>query len=215
MRGVMEQKKNWLAVGSVLTCVALGGAVSATSGEDPVPDPGPEAAGAQAAPVGGIASEQSARIGEFRRSRSSDDALPKEWSDKITEGGDQARSFGANPSLSRRVGPGVWLLPGKGFVCVVNTTPSDGGLGLGCASPQDVDRGLLAPADLNADGEGILTGVVPDGVGSVTLIDRDRSRRSVEVARNTYRAPIDANIAEVRFTGPDGAERVLPMAWER
>jgi hypothetical protein len=60
----------------------------------------------------------------------------------------------------------------------------------------------------------VLTGVVPDGVDRVTLVDRNGSTRQAEVDNNTYRAAIDADLKEVRFRGSDGAERVLPMAWD-
>ena len=61
----------------------------------------------------------------------------------------------------------------------------------------------------------MLTGVLPDGVGEVTLVDKDGSTRTVPVERNTYRAAIDANLKEVRFTDADGGRHVLPMEWKR
>ncbi len=121
--------------------------------------------------------------------------------------------WGANPGLSRRTAPGVWLVPGNDYVCLASTN-GDGDLGFSCATPEDVERGLLAPSDVDANGNGVLTGALPDGVAEVTLVNKDGASRTVPVDRNTYRAAIDGNLKEVRFTGADGGEHVLPMAWQ-
>lgn len=208
-----SEVKKWLGGACAAACLAGGGAIAAggAGAEDSSTVPESEMAGADAPQVQSVEPVQAREIGELRRGRTSDDALPSEWRDELA----QAGNWGANPSLSRRTAPGVWIVPGDGFVCVANATPHDGALGLGCATPEDVNRGLLAPSDVDADGNGVLTGVVPDGVDQVTLVDRDGSTRTADVSRNTYRAAIDASLKEVRFTGPDGVVRVLPMGWRR
>jgi hypothetical protein len=213
----MSNRMKWFSGAGVAACLAAGGVVAGAGAgtSDPVRTAEPEALAADAAPVQSIEPEQAGEIGELRRSRTTDDALPPRWGATLTDDGSDESHWGANPALSRRTGPGVWIVPGDGYVCVANTAPDDGGMGLGCATPDDVDRGLLAPSDVDANGNGVVTGVVPDGVDRVTLVDRDGSTRSADVDRNTYRAAIDANLKEVRFTGADGGVRVLPMAWDR
>jgi hypothetical protein len=204
----MSYPKTLLALLCASACALAGGAI-ATAGDDPAPDPAPEIVDASSPPVTTVEPEQAEEIRQLRRDRTSDDALPTGWRDKLAGGG----HWGANPGLSRRTAPGVWIVPGNDYVCLASTS-GDGGLGFGCATPEDVERGLLAPSDVDANGNGVLTGALPDGVAEVTLVDKDGARRSVPVERNTYRAAIDANIKEVRFTGPDGGDHVLPMAWQ-
>jgi hypothetical protein len=204
----MNDRKRWIAAACVAACLAVTGVVAGAGAEDEGTPP-PEAAAADTPPVTGIEAEQADQIGQLRRGRTTDDALPERWRETVRDD----ENFGANPSLSRRTAPGVWIVPGDDHVCVANSTPDDGGLGFGCATPEDVDRGQLAPSDVDANGNGIVTGVLPDGVAEVTLVDRDGSTRTVAVDRNTYRAAIDAHLKEIRFTDADGGQHVLPMAW--
>ena len=208
----MSYRKILLAGAFASACLVGGGAI-ATAGDDPAPDPVPEAQAAEAAPVESVPAEQADDIRQLRRARDPDDAMPEQWREELTEGDTADENWGANPDLSRRTAPGVWIVPGDGYVCVANTTPGEGALGFGCATPDDVERGLLAPSDVDANGNGVLTGVLPDGVPEVTVVDKDGATRTVAVERNTYRAAIDASIKEVRFTDADGGQHVLPMGW--
>jgi hypothetical protein len=162
-----------------------------------------------------VTEEQAEQIDQLDRPRNSDDALPAEWREELSSGSESDEHWGANPALSRRTAPGTWILPGDGYVCVANATPGEGALGFGCATPEDVEKGLLAPSDVDANGNGVLTGVLPDGVNEVTLIDHDGGTRTVAVERNTYRAAIDANLKEVRFTDAGGEVQILPMSWRK
>jgi hypothetical protein len=210
----MSKMKTMLGGACLAACLA-GGAAIATAGDDVDPAPVPEAQAAQAEPVSAVPEEQAREIEQLGRPRTSDDALPKEWRDKLTTDDESDKHWGANPSLSRRTAPGTWIVPADGYVCVANATPGEGALGFGCATPEDVEKGLLAPADIDADGNGVLTGVLPDGVGEVTLVNHDGGTRTVAVERNTYRAAIDANLKEVRFTDAGGGVRILPMSWRK
>lgn len=210
----MNDRKKWFSGACVAACLVAGGVVAGAGAEDgSTPAPEPEAAAVEAAPVQSVEPEQAEDIGQLRRGRTGDDALPPTWREALTEGENADEHWGANPALARHTAPGVWIVPGDGYVCVASRTPDDGALGFGCATPEDVDRGLLAPSDVDEHGNGVLTGVLPDGVEEVTLVDLDGSTRTAEVDRNTYRAAIDANLKEVRFRGSDGGLRVLPMAW--
>ena len=206
----MNDRKRWIGGACVAGCLAVSGVVAAAGADDPdAPPPVPAALTADAEPVGSVEPDQAERIGQLRRGRTSDDALPRHWSEQVRNGD----SWGANPSLSRRTAPGVWIVPGDDHVCLANVDADSGGLGFGCATTEHVERGLLAPSDVDAEGTGVVTGVVPDGVGEVTLVDRDGTSRAAPVQRNTYRAAIDADLKEIRFTGRDGRRIVLPMSW--
>lgn len=214
MGGATNDWKKWTSGACAAAALAIGGtAVTGAGAQQPGSGQKSEAEAARATPVTSVRPEQAHAIGELRRGRTTDDAIPSTWRQALADGDVANEHWGANPSLSRRTAPGVWIVPGDGHVCVVNATPGDGALGFGCASSGDVERGLLAPSDVDANGNGVLTGVLPDGIEAVTLVDRDGSTRSVGVARNTYRAAIGPDLKEVRFTGPDGARHVLPMGW--
>jgi hypothetical protein len=209
----MRNVKMMLGAACVLAGVAGGGAI-ATAGDDGVePAPVPEVVAADADPVAAVPEEQADQIHQLERPRTGDDAMPSEWREDLTAGPEGDEHFGANPSLARRTGPSTWIVPADGYVCVANSTPGEGALGFGCATPDDVEKGLLAPSDVDANGNGVLTGVLPDGVSEVTLTDKDGTTSTVSVERNTYRVAIDANLKEVRFTDAGGGVHVLPMSW--
>jgi len=210
----MTNKTMLLTSACALVCMAAGGGAIAAAGDDGVhPAPVPEAEAAEATPVAEVPADQAEQVRQLERPRTSDDAMPHSWNEELAEGPEADEHYGANPDLSRRTAPGVWVMPADGHVCMANSTPGEGDLGFSCATPADVERGLLAPADLDENGNGVVTGVVPDGVTEVTVVDKDGSTRAVAVERNTYRAAIDANTKEVEFTDADGGQHVVPMAW--
>ena len=208
MGGGMREKRGPI-IAACAAALAAGGGAAAAAGAGQQPEPKPSLLNREAPAVQSVQAEQAQVVGQLRRSRSSDDDLPAAWAERLTSGD---RAWGANPALARRTAPGVWLVPADGVVCVAFLT-RDQSLGFGCAPPEAVKRGMLAPSEVGDGGFGLLTGVVPDGVEAVNVVDRDGAMRSVNVRRNTYRTPIDTNTAEVRFTDADGAERVLPMTW--
>jgi hypothetical protein len=210
----MSNRKILLTGAFVLACVAGGGGAFAIAEDDVQPAPVAETEAAEAAPVEEVPADQAAEVRQLERPQTSDDAMPSAYEDELTDEANADEHYGANPDLSRRTAPGVWVMPGDGHVCMANTTPQEGDLGLSCATPRDVKRGLLAPADIDANGNGIVTGVVPDGVTEVKVVDKNGDSRTVAVERNTYRAAIDADTKEVQFTDADGGEHVVPMAWK-
>jgi hypothetical protein len=199
-----------------LAVCAAGGVIAAgavTAGADQTPLPpselGPPVR--EATPV--VEQPQARRFAELRRSLVADDQIPADYRRRLDEWGNGERRWGANIDLARRVGPGTWLVPGDDFVCVATIAPRDGAVVFSCATPQDVDQGLLQPSSVDADGAGVITGVMSDGVESVTLVDRDGSSREVEVERNVYRAAIDADIQAVRWVDRNGGEHERQMPW--
>ena len=208
----MSNRKGWIGGLCIAACLTAGGVVTGAGAEvDVVSAPMPEALTADQPPVRSIEADQAEDIAQLRRERTAEDALPPYWRETVAEG----ENWGANPALSRRTAPSTWILPGDDHVCIANVSPDDGGLGVGCASPEDVERGLLAPSDLDPNGYGVVTGVLPDGVGEVVVVDQDGSTRTVPVERNTYRAAIGPTLKELRFTTPEGGQRVLPMSWDK
>jgi hypothetical protein len=192
------------------------GAGTVTASADQTGTTQPEAqaaAGASVAPTTVVQYAESSRFGELRRPRSGDDALPSRWNAQIAADSNRGTRWGADTAESRRAAPQVWLVPGNGFVCVANVSPVDGSLGFGCATPAEVEQGLLQPADLDQNGNGVVTGVMPDGVTSVTLVSNDGSTRAVAVSHNVYQAAIDTRLREVRWTDSAGIGHVRPMAW--
>jgi hypothetical protein len=171
------------------------------------------AAGAGVAPATVVQYAESSRFGELRRPRSGDDALPPRWNDQIGADSRRGSRWGADTAESRRAAPQVWLVPGNGFLCVANVSPGDGSLGFGCATPAQVEQGLLQPADVDQNGNGVVTGVMPDGVTSVTLVNDDGSTQAVAVSHNVYQAAVDSRLLEVRWTDSAGIGHVRPMAW--
>jgi hypothetical protein len=200
-----------LAGACAVACMAAAGTVTAMA------DQGQQERSAvdspDTSPTPSVQSGQARRLGELRRDRGADDALPGRWQRGLADNTSAGRRFGANVALSRRAAPGVWLVPGDGFVCVAYVSPADGTLGFSCVTPSQVDEGLLQPASLDKDGAGVVTGVMPDGVSSVTLVDRDGSSRHAAVDRNVYRAAVDADLQDVRWTDAGGVDHVRPMAW--
>ena len=194
----------------LVASLAVAGAVTAVA--DETPSEPSEFRPANVDPAAAVQYAQAQRFAELRRARTDGDTMPADWRARISSSNGSKR-WGSNPDLARRVAPGVWLVPGDGFVCVANVTPRDGALGFGCATPAAVEQGLLQPSDVNGRGEGVLTGVMVDGVESVTIVDKDGSRRQVEVDRNVYRAPVDGQTKEVRWVDAAGVERVRNVAW--
>ncbi|MEA2445460.1 MAG: hypothetical protein QOJ12_2752 [Thermoleophilales bacterium] len=192
-------------------CLTAAGAVVA--GADPTPAEPSELAAANASPISAVQFAQAQRFGELRRPRAGGDSMPQQWEQALSDERKSGSLWGANPGLSRHVAPGVWLIPGNGFICVAQMSAADGSLGFGCATPLQAEEGLLQPAELDNAGNGIVTGVLPDGVASVTLIDRDGTRREAPVERNVYRAAVDAQVDEVRWSDSNGIERSRSLAW--
>jgi hypothetical protein len=213
-RAIGVTRTRWAALW--ITGVLAAGAimVTAVAGAGESTEAPAEIELADAPTVDAVEPEQSAEINELGRAERPDDELPERWEQAIDEAGEEGLDWGANPDLSRHTAPGVWIMPADGHVCLASSSPTDGSVGFGCASNEDAERGRLAPSDVDENGNGVLTGIVPDGVASVELVDVDGSTRTAEVDSNTYRAAIDANLKEVRFTDADGARHVLPMEWK-
>jgi hypothetical protein len=108
----------------------------------------------------------------------------------------------------------VWLVPGADAVCVSSLRDGAGGSG-GCASLDQIQHGYVVTTNGGAGGasgfkphEAFVTGIVPDGVSSVTLAMKDGTTRSLLVRDNAFSADVFGDADSISFVAPDGPHRV-------
>ena len=129
-----------------------------------------------------------------------------------------AQVAGMNPALARTVatprGP-IQVIPGDDSVCTKVPLPSVPGVppgaGVGCASVADARLGRAVSVVRSDDLRRLLrvTGIVPDGVGSVQLTGGSAGTQTVPVHQNAWSAgPTDA--AEVRVP-LDGGQTTVDL----
>jgi hypothetical protein len=103
----------------------------------------------------------------LRTSATPSDPLPR-----IPLAGD-TKQFGLNPDGARQLAKNVWLVPGKGFVCLV--TENENGTGMGCNPLRSASK-----RGISSGNPSHLLLVVPDGVKSV------RARKDAQHDWKTY-----------------------------
>jgi hypothetical protein len=141
----------------------------------------------------------------FERSRGSADALRDYLATKM----DAHADFGMNPALSRvSVGnatSSLYVIPARGHVCATLTVGE--GADVTCPSTEDIAAGRAAPATVVlGTGDIAVYGLVPDGVGSVSVQTGKADSTTVETQGNGYYTVIPAGtpLRTVRYTGPSG-----------
>jgi hypothetical protein len=203
--------RNFLIAGLVALAAVGGATALAVSGGNSNPVPagqsprtvvGTQLASAPEAtptPPTAFPQEAAAHLAMLRRAAQPQDAFPQ-------GGGGMLRDRGANLGLARRVnGPTpYWLVPEPdGNVCFV-----DAAGGGGCLSAGDLaEAGTIATVECGPgvpDGKLLLRGVVPDGVGSVTLTSR----------LGTTTAPVTENGWEALVTRVPEDERPFQVSWQ-
>jgi hypothetical protein len=117
--------------------------------------------------------------------------------------------FGINPDLSRRaigsVSNSLYVVPGDQYVCAVLTVGE--GANFNCPPTSTIGDGRSGPATVVLEtGDIGVYGIVPDGVGSVTVATGAAGSGAVDVLANTYFTVLDAGTApgQVGYTGPSG-----------
>lgn len=120
---------------------------------------------------------------------------------------------GANVDLSRKVetpNGNAWLVPGTSSLCLV----ADGGAV--CAPAESAAEGDLAqeggiggaesvkPSEINSAAKEV-SGVVPNGVETVTVHLVSGGTSTLTVHENVYMGTVGGAISEVTFTGPNGS----------
>jgi hypothetical protein len=113
---------------------------------------------------------------------------------------------GLNSALARRavtqIGD-VWVVPGNGYLALVVAG------GVGCTETGVVaEKGTMVWT--SDDGQGIVHGLVPDGVTEVTLVDSRNAAASVLVRDNVYGARLAAPFQALQFNGPAGKVELGP-----
>jgi hypothetical protein len=193
---------------TLLVCAGVGGIASAGNSDRGVSDYDREGRRVAAIPP-----NQAQQFGELRRAPRSDDALPASMKQTLAADPTVESRWGANIGLARRAGVKTWLIPGDGVVCAVVGSHIDGTFGLTCAAPDEISRGYLQHTEVDDGGNGVLTGVLPDGVDSVDIVLKDGSSETVKVQHNTYQTAIDDQVKTVEFVDPAGVKRSLPLEW--
>ena len=154
--------------------------------------------------VKAIESEAIEAMSVLGGARTANDGLPTEVASRM----DAHAPFGMNPDLSRlavgNLTNSVYVIPANGHVCASLTVGE--GANLICPATEDLADGRVAPATVTIATGGIaIYGIVPDGVGSVSVHTASASFE-VETERNAYYTVVPAGTAlrTARYDGPSG-----------
>jgi hypothetical protein len=197
--------RRWLISFALLVVAGAGGAAVAIENE-PNPGPVPPQAGASlvAAPEPG----QLAAFAILRRPQTASDEIPRTVTAFLSG------ASGANRSLAHHIagpeGISVWVMPGRGSMCMVTYWAHGKTSGSGCSkNAEAVGGGLYAAlASVSAPGAQLLVGLVPDGVTQVTVHLRSGAEQQALVSENVYISVLHSAWQAVTFTGPHGPVEV-------
>lgn len=158
-----------VVVVSAALAVSGGALATGQDGSDPAPPP-PQDAVRQVDP------EQSSRYAVLRRERVATDELPADHRGFVDD--QMTKDNGAAARLSRRAtntpsGRPVFVLPGRGWICVY-AVRGEGGSG-GCNRTSEALKGYIVGTSAVAPGVTQVVGLVPDGVSEVRLVGKDGS----------------------------------------
>jgi hypothetical protein len=192
-------RRRWRARRTVILALATTlGATGAALAATGVLSSGPVSltqyrAGEQAAPAAVVPPRQAAAFAILRRPATASDALPASMLPEQF-----IRIYGANAALARRVeglpqGVDAWLVPGNGSLCLVTND------GASCGPDATLIKYGLAAESGSGSGAQSVTGIVPDGVTSVTITLANGSRQDTTVVDNGYAATADAASPIARF----------------
>jgi hypothetical protein len=150
-------------------------------------------AGEHATLVSVVPPSQAAAFAILRRPATASDALPASMLPEQF-----IHIYGANPALARRVqglpqGAEAWLVPGNGSLCLVTNS------GASCGPDATLIKYGLAIESGSGSGSQSVTGVVPDGVTSVTITLGSGSQQDATVVDNGYTATADGPSPIARF----------------
>jgi thiol-disulfide isomerase/thioredoxin len=156
------------------------------------------------APVRTVPARLAAVFAVFRRAANPADALPVAVADSFTRGPEA--DLGLNPTLARRIGGlqhPAYLVPGKDGIGLYSAA----GGGTFVPYADAIDGGLLAESFRPGTPE-VVTGVVPDGVRSVTFELISGGTQTVRVHDNLYQARLRRHATTMTFVGPRGSVSV-------
>jgi hypothetical protein len=160
--------------------------------------------------VSTVDSAETSALGVMRRPQDSSDAVPT----------NQMISFsansGANPSLARHVLPTgtdgsiageAWLVPGSGKICLIDTSATSsaqGGAGCVVDGVADTGRLMIESTSAISPGKALVSGLVPDGVTTVSLKTSSGRTLQVPVTENVYMDEVAGWVSKASFDGSSG-----------
>jgi hypothetical protein len=150
-----------------------------------------------------VSVDQAANFSILRRARVADDQLPAGF---VGFGGGRMGQLGLNPALSRRATTGlgdVWVVPGNGWLAL------QGGGGTANPTESVAHRGMIMWTASQA-GNGVVHGLMPDGVSEVALSDWTEASFTVQVIENVFGASLDGYFRSLSFVGPQGQVELGP-----
>ena len=191
-------------LGGVLTAAASA-AVAASSADTSAPLLDPQA------PVSAAQSDQTSSFGVLRGAQAPVDAFA----------GSAQPAGGANPQLARSVAVPtsalstgrVWVVPGNGVLCLRVIDPA-GGEGWTCSTTAAARAGGLVGTiahSLDGGGPVFAFGLVPDGVGKVTIDGPGGAATTLSVSNNVYATTVAATPVSVRFSAAGGEVATVPL----
>jgi hypothetical protein len=151
-------------------------------------------------------------FGVFRRHATARDGVA-DAAGRYSENGAQ-NPFGITTGLSRRMPSSGsfswWVAPSSGGVCLLPLPDDAVAVGASCSSSAAAEAGEAIATTTYAVDDVYLYGLMPDGVGAVTVDYADGTNASVPVSGNGFFLHARKPTKSVRFAGPDGAEHVVP-----
>jgi hypothetical protein len=204
-------------IGLLVIAAIAGAALAASGGGGSVPTAAQYAAGTRASLATSPSSDQIAALSILGRAQDDTDAVPAQIASSLTHGSFTGL-YGANVALARRAhgipSGAAWVIPGTGAVCLIAASSTDAngapvpGLpgGSGCEPNASATTGQMyvESGSVKAPGEDFVSGVVPNGVSSVTVDLIGGNSQIVDVHENVYLAEVHGHIANVRFDGSSG-----------
>lgn len=200
-----------ILIGSLVACAVVTASVTAIA---QVTSQDPPLVGAEP-PTPAVSEDLAANVGVLKTERSAEDVLPA----TVAEGLGRTQPHGANPNLARKAlernGWTAYVLPANNAVCGVLLIP--GGISApACSSLADLKAGTGSPISALGDcvkppddappvcKKATVFGVVPDGVGSVTIVYSSGQRVPVAVQNNAYLVDValDGSPLSVSYAGP-------------
>jgi hypothetical protein len=177
-------------------------------------------AGGRAVVTPTVDAAEAAAFSVLRQPLTAADAMPSAESTSLSDSS-VVGALGGNLSLARdaqapnAVGT-AWIVPGDGAVCMIPYGYATNGAGIGggsCTDDAAATSGQLQTisGSVRAPGIALVSGLVPDGVSSVTLHLADGSTDVLSVNDNIYMGQVSQALASTTFTNTlTGQTATLP-----
>jgi hypothetical protein len=153
--------------------------------------------------VGRVDDQQLNAFGVLRRTRTSADVLDPARVPGLLDGAKGIATGQSRLGCSDSAGDEVFLLPGDGILCVVDSIPGDG-VSAACADTSEGVQGHAGTENRLNDGSQAVSGVVPDGVEAVTAVLAGGGSKSLPVEGNTYFGILEQAPSAITWTSAAG-----------